>query len=54
MIKHLIAKNPKYDGYQWGLASMVCKFFDKKSSATLTNKFAGSAVIRAQSETLPA
>ena len=19
-----IAKNPKYDGYQWGLASMVC------------------------------
>ena len=26
-----IAKNPKYDGYQKGLASMVCKFFDKKS-----------------------
>ena len=25
-----IAKNPKYDGYQRGLASMVCKFFDKK------------------------
>ena len=26
-----IASNPKYDGYQRGLASMVCKFFDKKS-----------------------
>ena len=26
-----IASNPKYDGYQIGLASMVCKFFDKKS-----------------------
>ena len=25
-----IAKNPKYDGYQSGLASMVYKFFDKK------------------------
>ena len=27
-----IAKNPKYDGYQRGIASMVYKFFDKKSS----------------------
>ena len=26
-----IAINPKYDGYQRGLASMVYKFFDKKS-----------------------
>ena len=26
-----IAKNPKYDVYQRGLASMVYKFFDKKS-----------------------
>ena len=25
-----IAKNPKYDGNQRGLASMVYKFFDKK------------------------
>ena len=45
-----IAKDPKYGGYQRGLASMVYKFFDKKSSslmdkstkgtgaATLTNK----------------
>ena len=26
-----IANNPKYNGCQWGLASMVYKFFDKKS-----------------------
>ena len=39
-----IAKNPKYDGYQRGLASMVYKFFDKKSKGggvtTLANKSA--------------
>ena len=29
-----IAKNPKYDGYQRGLASMVYKFFDKKTSVS--------------------
>ena len=29
-----IASDPKYDGYQSGLASMVYKFFDKKSSET--------------------
>ena len=28
-----IASNPEYDGYQRGLASMVYKFFDKKSKA---------------------
>ena len=28
------AKNPKYDGYQRGLASMVYKFFDKKSTGS--------------------
>ena len=27
-----IAKNPKYDEYQRGLASMVYKFFDKKTA----------------------
>ena len=35
-----IAKNPKYDGYQKGLASMVYTFFDKKikgSGVTLAN-----------------
>ena len=26
-----IAKNPKYDGYHHGLASVVYKFFDKKN-----------------------
>ena len=37
LIKHLkekafnIAKNPKYEGYQRGLASMVYKLFDKKT-----------------------
>ena len=27
-----ITKNPKYDGYQRGLVSMLYKFFDKKTS----------------------
>ena len=27
-----VAKNPKYDGYQCGLALMVYKLFDKKAS----------------------
>ena len=36
-----IASDPKYDGYQRGLASMVYKFFDKKSkgSGITTNEF---------------
>ena len=29
-----IAKNPKYDGYQRGLASIVYNFFDKKSTGS--------------------
>ena len=29
-----IASDPKYDGYQRELVSMVCKFFDKKSSGS--------------------
>ena len=35
-----IASNPKYDGYQRGSASMVYKFFDKKSkvSGIVTNE----------------
>ena len=32
-----IAKNPKYDGYQRGLASMVYNFFDKKSECNGVN-----------------
>ena len=30
----VLASNPKYDGYQRGLASMVYKFFDKKSTGS--------------------
>ena len=34
-----IASDPKYEGYQRGLASMVYKFFDKKSSGSgIANK----------------
>ena len=29
-----IASNPKYDGYQRGLASMVYKYYDKESKGT--------------------
>ena len=29
-----IASDPKYDCYQRGLASMIYKFFDKKSSGS--------------------
>ena len=33
------ATNPRYDGYQRGLASMVYKLFDKKSSvSSIKNK----------------
>ena len=41
-----IAKSPKYDGYEKGLASMVYKSFDKKLSGsgvtTLANKLANN------------
>ena len=35
-----ITSDPKYDGYERGLASMVYRFFDKKSkgSGIVTNK----------------
>ena len=32
-----IAKNPKYDGYQRGIASMFYKIFDKKSTGSGIN-----------------
>ena len=32
-----IAKDPKYDGYQRGLPSMVYKFFDKKLKGSGVN-----------------
>ena len=35
VIKNFVMqKNPKYDGYQRGLASMIYKFVDKKTSNT--------------------
>ena len=34
-----IAKNPKYDGYQRGLASMVYKCFDKKQQEVVLNLY---------------
>ena len=37
-----IASNPEYDGYQRGLASMVYKFFDKKSMGSGFKKFKNS------------
>ena len=39
-----VASDPKYDGYQRRLASMVYKFFDKKS--TSLNKFSGSGMVK--------
>ena len=39
-----IAKGPKYDGYQRGLASMVYKFFDKKSVSLADESTEGSGV----------
>ena len=38
-----IASNPKYDGYQKGLASMVYKFFDKKSTGSGVKKLKNTA-----------
>ena len=39
-----IANNPKYNGYQRGLASMVYEFFDKKSASL--DKSKGSGIIK--------
>ena len=39
-----IAKDPRYDGYQRGLASMVYKFFDKKSASLADNPTKRSGV----------
>ena len=38
-----IAKNPKYDGYQRGLASMVYKYFDKMSADSSVNTHANKS-----------
>ena len=41
-----IAKNPKYDGYQRGLASMVYKFFDKKTKGSGVTTLANKSTIK--------
>ena len=38
-----IARNPKYDGYQRSLASMVYKVFDKKSALLTDKSVSGSS-----------
>ena len=39
-----IAKTPKYNGYQRGLASMVYKYFYKKSASLPDKSVSGSSV----------
>ena len=39
-----ITKNSKYDGYKRDLASMVFKFFDKKSASLADKSASGDAV----------
>ena len=39
-----IAKDPKYDGYQRGLASMFYKFFDKRFASVADKTTEGSGV----------
>ena len=48
-----IAINPKYDGYQRGLASMVYKFFDKKSTDRGFKKLKNSSSILADERHKP-
>ena len=43
-----IAKDLKYDGYQRGLASMVYKFFDKKSKGSRVIALANKSVSQNQ------
>ena len=41
-----ITKDPKYDGYQRGLASMVYKFFDKKTKGSGVTTLAKKSAIK--------
>ena len=41
-----IAKSPKYDGYQRGLASIVYKFFDKKCAGSGVPTLANNEIKR--------
>ena len=40
-----IARNPKYDGYQRGLASMIHKLFDKKTSGGATESMQSQQLV---------
>ena len=40
-----ITKNPKYDGYQRGLASMIYKLFDKKTSGGATESIQNQQLV---------
>ena len=48
-----IASNPKYDGYQRGLASMVYKIFDKKSTGSDFKKLKNGSSILADERHKP-
>ena len=37
-----IANNPRYNGYERGLAIMICKFFDKKQASETSRASASS------------
>ena len=41
-----VPKDPKYDGYQRGLASMVYKIFDKKTAGSGVTKLANKSAIK--------
>ena len=45
-----IAKNPEYDKYQSGLASLVYKFFDKNTSGTNVSGGAAKSEIMTNQE----
>ena len=47
-----IAKSPTYDWYQRGLASMVYKFFDKKSASLADKSSSGGATKSLQNQKL--
>ena len=44
-----IAKNPEYDGYQTRFASMIYKFFDKKSAGSGVNLHANNEKLAEES-----
>ena len=47
-----VAKKPKYDGYQWSLASMVYKFFDKKPTSLADKSVSGNNVTTLSSKSV--